>query len=66
MRIIVNNEPREVAPGTTVQQLIAELGLATAICAAEVNQSLVPRSARDRHVLAEGDRVELVVLVGGG
>lgn len=66
MRVIVNGEERQVAPGTTVADLIREVGLANAACAAEVNRELVPRRNHTNTVLAEGDRVELVSLVGGG
>lgn len=66
MKIIVNNEEREVGEGCTVAGLIETLGLAAAICAAEVNETVVPRRERDSVVLGEGDRVEIVTLVGGG
>lgn len=66
MKITVNSEEREVSEGCTVAGLIEELGLASAICAAEVNQSVVPRRERETSVLGEGDRVEIVTLVGGG
>ena len=66
MKIMVNSEEREVAEGCTVAGLIGDLGLAAAICAAEVNRTVVPRRERDETVLREGDRVEIVTLVGGG
>ena len=66
MEIIVNSEPREVPEGCTVEGLIAELGLAAAICAAEVNLAVVPKAERATRVLTTGDRVEIVTLVGGG
>ncbi|GJM19079.1 MAG: thiamine biosynthesis protein ThiS [Phycisphaeraceae bacterium] len=66
MHVTVNAEPREVAPGTTVGDLLVELKLDKAICAAEINKAVVPRAERDARVLAEGDVIELVTLVGGG
>jgi sulfur carrier protein len=66
MQIRVNGEPREVPEGTTVEALIERLGLVTTACAAEVNDRLVPRRLRSATLLAEGDAVELVTLVGGG
>ena len=66
MHVTVNGEPREVRQGLTIDELLAELGLAAAICAAEVNQRLVPRDERATTTLAEGDTVEVVTLVGGG
>ena len=66
MRITVNSEARDIPEGTTVAALIEELGLASAICAAEVNKAVVPKASRAEHTLHEGDTVEIVTLVGGG
>ena len=62
----MNGENREVAAGVTVGALIREMGLGQAACAAEVNRSLVPKREHEGRELKEGDRVELVTLVGGG
>jgi thiamine biosynthesis protein ThiS len=66
MALRVNAEPTRVPHGTTLAQLIERLGLASTVCAAEVNRTLVPRSRRAEHHLSEGDDVEIVTLVGGG
>lgn len=66
MHVTVNGEPREVREGLSIDELLTELGLATSICAAEVNQRLVPRDERSTTTLTEGDTVEVVTLVGGG
>ncbi|MEM1330187.1 MAG: sulfur carrier protein ThiS [Planctomycetota bacterium] len=62
----VNGEQREVPEGTTLAGLIESSGLGGKACAAEVNKELVPKASHSDTVLAEGDRVELVTLVGGG
>jgi sulfur carrier protein len=64
INIMVNGVPRQTEAGSTVAALIRELGLKA--CAAEVNQGLVPRREHEGRTLLEGDRVELVTLVGGG
>jgi thiamine biosynthesis protein ThiS len=66
MQITVNGEQRTVDDGATVADLIELLGLARAICAAEVNKAVVPRDKRPETPLREGDVVEVVTLVGGG
>lgn len=66
MEIVVNNETRVVRDGCTVEGLIEALGLAASVCAAEVNEAVVPKAERETRVLREGDRVEIVTLVGGG
>jgi sulfur carrier protein len=66
MVVVVNGQEREVPQGATVADLVRDLGLGLAACAAEVNRDLVPKRLHDQHSLREGDRVELVSLVGGG
>lgn len=66
MTITLNGQPAEMPDQITVRQLIEQLGLAKAICAAEVNGSVVPRAAHDQTSLQDGDTVEIVTLVGGG
>lgn len=66
MRIELNGESREVPPSTTVAGLIEELGLQNQACAVEVNRTLVRKALHADRALAEGDRVEIVTLVGGG
>lgn len=64
--IHLNGEPRDVPGGSTVADLVSELGLAPEQVAVEVNRELVPRPARVGQRLEAGDRVELVTMVGGG
>jgi sulfur carrier protein len=66
MDVIVNGEPKEIAPGTTVAQLLAGLRLQPRQVAVERNRNLVPRSEHAACVLETGDRLEIVTLVGGG
>lgn len=66
MRVTVNTEPIDVPQGCTIAQLLDQLGRARELCAVEVNQTLAPKRERDGLVLSEGDRVEIVTLVGGG
>lgn len=66
MQIIVNGESRDVAEQTTVAALLEALGLASRPCAVEVNLEVVPRAKHAEHRLVDGDRLEVVTLVGGG
>ncbi len=66
LRIEVNGEPREVAEGATVADLLAALGLAAPKVAVERNLEIVPRSAWAATRLAPGDRLEVVHFIGGG
>ena len=64
--LTVNGQDRELAEGTTVSDLIAELGLDPRMLAVELNLELVPRAQHPATELAAGDRIEVVTLVGGG
>lgn len=64
--ITVNGEARQVAAGTTVADLLGELGLADRRVAIERNREVVPRATHASVRLAEGDCLEIVTFVGGG
>lgn len=66
MLIVVNGTPREVPAGMTVAGLLDQLQVERKHVAVEVNLELVPRGEHARWTLAEGDRLEVVTLVGGG
>ena len=66
VNLIVNGQPRPAADGATVAALLSELGLAGKPVAVEVNLELVPAARHREHRLADGDRLEIVTLVGGG
>lgn len=66
IQLSVNGEPRSIAAGARLAQLIDELALAGKRIAVERNGEIVPRSRYPETALAEGDRLEIVVAVGGG
>ena len=66
MNIIFNGEPRTVELRTTVAELLAALPVPPRHVAVEVNLDVVPRERHGEHELNDGDRVEVVTLVGGG
>ncbi len=66
--ITVNGEKREIDREITLLELlremdvtIREVGLAVA-----VNEEVVPKSEYGKRKVKEGDRIEIVQLVGGG
>jgi sulfur carrier protein len=66
MVIIFNGQPRDVAEQLTISQLLEQLGANARHTAVEVNLEVAPRARHAEWVLKEGDRVEIVTLVGGG
>ena len=66
MEIQVNGEKHSLAQPTTVADLVVALGHAGKRVAVERNGEIVPRSHHASVELAPGDRIEIVVAVGGG
>lgn len=66
MHVTVNGRMEDVEAGLTVAGLVARYRLEPRHVAVEINLDLVPRKAFDSTPLKEGDRVEIVTLVGGG
>ncbi len=66
MKISVNGEQRSVAAALSVAELLREMGLEGRRLAVERNGEIVPKGAHAATPLAEGDRIEIVIAVGGG
>ncbi len=64
--IHVNGKPLALTQPLTVAALLADGGHAGKRVAVEVNGEVVPRSLHGSTQLRAGDRVEIVVAVGGG
>lgn len=64
--VYVNGEERTYADAPTIAGLLGELGVRRDAVAVEVNREIVPRSRHDEHRLGDGDRLEVVTMVGGG
>lgn len=62
----INGEVRSFPAPLTLTQLIETLDLAGKRIAIEKNGEIVPRSQHPTTLLASGDRLEIVVAVGGG
>ena len=66
IRVTLNGAPREFPAPLTFAQLLDELALAGRRLAVERNGEIVPRSRFGDARLADGDRIEVVMAVGGG
>ena len=66
IKVVVNGEAQELPSGCTVSDLLEKLGLDSRALAVEVNHQLKPRNLHDVTVIAQGDVLEIVTLVGGG
>ncbi|MEU8649076.1 sulfur carrier protein ThiS [Streptomyces sp. NPDC048737] len=66
MKISVNGERREVAPGTALDSVVRSLTPASSGVAAALNETVVPRARWSATALCDGDRVEVLTAVQGG
>ena len=64
--ITLNGDTHRIAQATTVAALLQDLGHAGKRVAVEKNGEIVPKSQHSSTALTEGDRIEIVVAVGGG
>ncbi len=67
VRIVVNGDPRTVATGSTVGDLLRDLGLDPRTVVVERNRVILrDRAALDSIAVAPDDAIEIVHFVGGG
>jgi sulfur carrier protein len=68
MTIVVNGDARELAPGTTVRELLDELDVSAGASgvAIAVDAEVVPRGEWETTELDEGARVEILRAIQGG
>ena len=66
IEVTVNGAPRRLKTVLSVAQLLESEGLAGKRVAVERNGEIVPRSCHPETLVAGGDRIEIVVAVGGG
>ena len=64
--VTINGEHRQLDAPLNCAELLARLELAGKRVALERNGEIVPRSRHAQERLADGDRLEIVVAVGGG
>mgnify|MGYP001039026794 CR=1 FL=1 len=66
LTIRLNGHDTHLDDVRTVQDLVAHLGYQGKRIAVERNGDIVPRSQHGDTLLTDGDRLEIVVAVGGG
>ncbi len=66
MELTINGEPRKLAEGLTVAQLLQTLSVQPEMVAVEVNLNVLKRAQHPTTLLKEGDQVEIVQFIGGG
>ncbi len=66
IRVFVNGSTEQYERPLAISELLERMALAGKKIAVERNGEIVPRGAHRATLLADGDRLEIVVAVGGG
>ncbi len=61
-----NGQSKEIDNQSTVELLLRLANVESRFCAVEVNLEIVPREQYPSKKLVQGDKIEVVTLVGGG
>jgi len=64
--VSINGEARHFDSPISIAALIEQMQLSGKRIALERNGEIVPRGQFNQHLLADGDKLEIVVAVGGG
>ncbi len=62
----VNGEGHQCPPQTSLPELLSQLGLNPRLVAVEYNGEIIHRQFWEETQIQEGDRLEIVTIVGGG
>ena len=66
MRLIVNGERRKFQDGSTILEILKQLGVEEKVMAAAVNTKIVKKDEWGKFVPKDGDKLEFLTFVGGG
>ena len=66
MNVFINREKASTPKKTSIELLLANLGVKNKFIAVEVNRVIVPKSNYRNYYLKENDKVEIIRAVGGG
>jgi sulfur carrier protein len=66
IQVTVNGAEHNLERAVNVRELLEKLAMAGRKVAVERNGEIVPKSAHADTLVADGDRLEIVVAVGGG
>ena len=66
MKFLLNNKSETLFDGTTIQKLLKDKNIKDKYFAVEINRKIIPKSLHCRHIIKDGDRIEIITAIGGG
>jgi len=61
-----NGVKYQLQPDTPLHVFLEAFKVSKRFCAVEINEEILPKNQFDTYVIKNGDRIEVVTLVGGG
>lgn len=66
MKIVLNGKEETLPDGLTVRELLDRMKVAPELVACEHNREIVRRKDYPNVRISEGDRIEIIQMIGGG
>ena len=66
MKVRINGKELDLAPRTTVKQVLDQRGISVNVVACELNEKILKRATLAEVVLEDGDVLEILQMIGGG
>lgn len=66
LNVVVNGKPHAIEPGTSLLALLDSMGIPSEGTAVELSGEIVARDKYSQIILADGQHMEIVRMVGGG
>ncbi len=66
MNILLNNKKEKVTEEITLEQLIKVKNINNKYFAVEINKQVIPKSNYHKHVIQNGDVIEIITAIVGG
>ena len=66
MLVTINGEKKEIAPNSTIKDILRQIGIEDKVMAVAVNMQIVKKEQWDKFRPKEGDKIEFLGFTGGG
>jgi|YNPMSStandDraft_1061717.scaffolds.fasta_scaffold33810_2 thiamine biosynthesis protein ThiS len=66
IKVVVNDEEKQISENSSIELLLKEMNLDGKTMVVVVNDEIVEHTQYSKIILHDGDRIELVRIVGGG
>ena len=66
MLVTINGEQKQIAPNSTIKDILRQIGIEDKVMAVAVNMQIVKKEQWDKFRPKEGDKIEFLGFTGGG